>query len=202
MIYAYIRVSSTDQKTDRQLHAMQNLGIPPKNFYVDYYSGIDFERPRYINLLSELKAGDLLYIKSIDRLGRNYEEILNQWRLLTKEKGVDIVVLDMPILDTRQYKDLLGTFISDLVLQVLSFVAQNERDNIRQRQAEGIKAAKLRGVRFGRPEKKPPPNFGELVRAWEQGEMKTLDVLKTCNICRSTFYIKLKEYKLIKGNIK
>ena len=164
MIYGYIRVSSIDQHTDRQLSAMRCLNIPQERIFTDKQSGKDFDRPKYAELIAKLKQGDLLYIKSIDRLGRNYAEILNQWRLLTKEKGIDIVVIDMPILDTRQYKDLLGTFISDLVLQVLSFVAQNERDNIRQRQTEGIKAAKSRGVRFGRPEKQPPDNFGELIR--------------------------------------
>lgn len=199
MIYGYIRVSSIEQNTDRQLIAMQEIGIPKGQIFTDKQSGKDFERPMYAKLMAMLKAGDLLYIKSIDRLGRNYEEIQNQWRLLTKEKGIDIVVIDMPILDTRQYKDLLGTFISDLVLQVLSFVAQNEREIIRQRQAEGIKAAKIRGVEFGRPEKAMPDNFGELVRQWEQGHIKTAEMLELCGIGRTTLYTKVKEYKLSCG---
>jgi len=194
--YGYIRVSSTDQNEDRQLLAMQEQNIPPENLFIDKQSGKDFDRPNYQKLIKRLKRGDLLYIKSIDRLGRNYEEIQNQWRILAKEKGVDIVVIDMPLLDTRIHKDLIGTFISDLVLQVLSFVAQSERETTHKRQAEGIAAAKARGVRFGRPEKKPPDNFGELVKEWERRHMKTAEVLKQCGICRSTFYIKLKEYKL------
>ena len=151
--YGYIRVSSTDQNEDRQLLALNELNIPHENLFIDKQSGKDFNRPSYQNLIKHLKNGDLLYIKSIDRLGRNYEEIQNQWRILTKEKGVDIAVIDMPLLDTRIHKDLMGTFIADLVLQILSFVAQSERDTIRKRQAEGIAAAKARGVRFGRPEK-------------------------------------------------
>jgi len=202
MKYGYIRVPSIDQNEDRQLLAMQELGIPPDNIYIDKQSGKDFNRPQYIKLMAKLKAGDLLYIKSIDRLGRNYEEIQNQWRTITKERNIDIFVIDMPILDTRQYKDLLGTFINDLILQVLSYVAQNARETNRQTQAEGIKAAKLRGVRFGRPEKKPPDNFGELVRAWERGKIKTAEMLKVCDMCRSTFYIKRKEHKLMSGKTK
>ena len=195
MIYGYIRVSSTDQNEDRQLLAMQELDIT--NIYADKRSGKDFDRPKYAELRQKLQVGDLLYVKSIDRLGRNYEEIIEQWRVITKEKGVDIVVIDMPILDTTQYKDLLGTFISDLVLQVLSFVAQNERENIRQRQAEGIRAAKLKGVRFGKPVAPMPDNFTELVKRWEKGEIKTADMLKLCGVGRTTFYARLKEYKLL-----
>ena len=149
--------------------------------------------------MKRLKAGDLLYIKSIDRLGRNYEEIQNQWRIITKEKGADIVVLDMPLLDTRPYKDVMGTFITDLVLSLLSFVSHNERDNIRKRQAEGIAAAKLRGVRFGRPEKKAPENFGELVKKWERGQMKLAEILVLCDMKETTFYKRLSEYRIIKG---
>jgi len=201
--YGYIRVSSTDQNEDRQLIAMQELGIPTERLFMDKQSGKDFDRPSYQELIGSLAEGDLLYIKSIDRLGRNYEEIQNQWRKLTKEIGIDIVVLDMPLLDTRPYKDLLGTFISDLVLQVLSFVAQSERENIRKRQAEGIAAAKARGVTFGRPEKEMPDNFGELVRAWERREIKTVDMLSLCgNIGRTTLYAKVKEYKLSRGRKK
>ena len=150
-VYGYIRVSSKDQNEDRQVIALQELNIPKKNIFLDKQSGKDFARPQYQRLMKKLKKDDLLYVKSIDRLGRNYEEILEQWRVLTKQKEIDIVVLDMPLLDTRRGKDLMGTFLSDIVLQVLSFVAENERKNIRQRQAEGIAAAKARGVRFGRP---------------------------------------------------
>ena len=167
-IYGYIRVSTKEQNEDRQMIALREVGVPEKNIFMDKQSGKDFNRPQYRKLLRKLKKDDLLYIKSIDRLGRNYEEILQQWRYLTKDKGIDIVVLDMPLLDTRRGKDLMGTFLSDIVLQVLSFVAENERTNIRQRQAEGIAAAKARGVRFGRPEKKIPADFEEIVAAWEQ----------------------------------
>lgn len=158
-IYGYIRVSTKEQNEDRQLIALQELNISSENIYIDKQSGKDFNRPQYKILSRKMKAGDLLYIKSIDRLGRNYEEIIEQWRVLTKEKKIDIVVIDMPLLDTRRGKDLMGTFLSDVVLQVLSFVAENERKNIRQRQKEGIEAAKLRGVQFGRPEKRLPDNF-------------------------------------------
>jgi DNA invertase Pin-like site-specific DNA recombinase len=194
--YGYARVSSAEQKEDRQVLALRRKGVICENLFIDKQSGKDFERREYKRLMKKLKAGDLLYIVSIDRLGRNYEEILNQWRILTKEKGVDIAVIDMPILDTRQYRDLIGTFIADLILQVLSYVAHSERDNIRKRQADGIAAAKMRGVRFGRPDKKIPANFGELVRRWERGEIKTGEVLYQCNMSRSSFYIKLREYKL------
>ena len=196
-IYGYIRVSSTDQNEDRQLVAMRDLRIPQYNFFVDKQSGKDFNRPEYQKLVGILNKGDLLYIKSIDRLGRNYNDIQEQWRILTKEKGVDIVVLDMELLDTRREKNLLGTFIADLVLQVLSFVAQSEREAIRKRQAEGIAVAKAKGVRFGRPEKELPDNFGELVRKWEKSEIKTADIVKQCKMSRSTFYAKLKEHKLL-----
>jgi len=194
--YGYIRVSSTDQNEDRQLDAMRELDIPPENLFADKQSGKDFERIAYRRLVKRIRSGDLLYILSIDRLGRNYDEIQNQWRILTKEKGIDIVVIDMPILDTRQYKDLIGTFIADLVLQILSFVAQSERENIRKRQAQGIVAAKARGVRFGRPVKTPPDNFGELVRQWEQGQLTTKEITKLCGMGKTTFYSRLNEYKL------
>ena len=164
--YGYIRVSTREQNEDRQLLAMRELPIPANNIYMDKQSGKDFERPQYRRLMRRLRRDDLLYVKSIDRLGRNYKDILEQWRVLTKEKGVDIVVLDMPLLDTRRGKDLMGTFLSDIVLQVLSFVAENERDNIRQRQAEGIAAAKARGVRFGRPPIPLPENFHVVHQAW------------------------------------
>ena len=194
-IYGYARVSSIDQNEDRQLHALQETGVQSYNIFIDKLSGKDFNRPKYLRLTEKLQEGDLLYIKSIDRLGRNYNEILEQWRILTKEKKIDIIVLDMPLLDTRIHKDLIGTFISDLVLQVLSFVAQSERENIRTRQAEGIASAKKKGVRFGRPKKPTPPNFADLVARWERKEISTADVLQICNMSRSTFYMKLKEYK-------
>ena len=160
--YGYVRVSTKEQNEDRQMIAMSGVQVPERNIYVDKQSGKDFNRPMYRKLLKRLRPDDLLYIKSIDRLGRDYGEVLEQWRVLTKEKKVDIVVLDMPLLDTRRGKDLVGTFLSDIVLQVLSFVAENERKNIRERQREGIEAAKIRGVRFGRPEKPLPENFEEI----------------------------------------
>ena len=194
-VYGYVRVSSIDQNEDRQLLALEENGVKSDNIFVDKVSGKDFNRPKYLQLADTLQEGDLLYIKSIDRLGRNYDEILDQWRILTKEKGVDIVVLDMPILDTRQYKDLLGTFISDLVLQVLSFVAQSERENLRTRQAEGIAVAQKKGVKFGRPQKPLPSNFGALVSKWEKREINMSEVLQVCNISRSAFYAKMREHK-------
>ena len=194
-IYGYIRVSSTDQNEDRQLLALNELNIPPENLFIDKQSGKDFNRPAYKELVKRLKNGDLLYIKSIDRLGRNYEEIQNQWRVLTKEKCVDIVVIDMPLLDTRLNKDLMGTFIADLVLQILSFVAQSERDTIRKRQAEGIAAAKVRGIVFGRPIKKPPENFDELIKLWERGKISFSDILKQTEFKQATFYNRLREYR-------
>lgn len=166
-VYGYVRVSTKDQNEDRQIIALQEMSIPEKNIFVDKQSGKDFKRPMYKRMLRKIKKDDLLYVKSIDRLGRNYDEILEQWRILTKEKGIDIVVLDMPLLDTRRGKDLMGTFLSDIVLQVLSFVAENERTNIRQRQAEGIAAAKMRGVRFGRPPSPLPENFHEIYQQWK-----------------------------------
>ena len=158
-VYGYVRVSTREQNEDRQIMALNERKVPKKNIYIDKQSGKDFERPMYHRMLKKLRRDDLIYVKSIDRLGRNYEEILEQWRILTKEKKVDIVVLDMELLDTRRGKDLMGTFLSDIVLQVLSFVAQNERENIRQRQREGIEAAKLRGVRIGRPKRTVPEEF-------------------------------------------
>ncbi len=197
-IYGYVRVSSTDQNEDRQMLEMKQLKIKKRNVYMDKQSGKDFNRPNYQHLLSKLKKGDLLYVKSIDRLGRNYKEILEQWRLLTKEMEVDVVVIDMPLLDTRVYKDLMGTFIADLVLQVLSFVAENERMNIRKRQEEGIKAAKLKGVEFGRPTKEIPDNFGSLVKQWEHGKMRAEDVADECEMSIATFYRRLREYRITK----
>lgn len=189
-MYGYVRVSTREQNEDRQMMAMSQARIPERNIYMDKQSGKDFERPMYHRMVERLKPDDLLYIKSIDRLGRNYEEILEQWRVLTKEKKIDIVVMDMPLLDTRRGKDLMGTFLSDIVLQVLSFVAENERENIRQRQKEGIEAAKIRGVRFGRPEEPLPENFGKVLRLWISKEISGERAAQLCNMSRTTFYRK------------
>ena len=196
-IYGYVRVSSTDQNEDRQLIALSEKNIPQRNIYIDKQSGKDFERPEYKRLVKRLKPGDLLYILSIDRLGRNYEEIQRQWRVLTKDIGIDICVIDMPLLDTRNGKDLMGTFIADLVLQILSFVAQSERENIKKRQAEGIAAAKAKGVKFGRPEKSVPDDFPRLVQEWEKNKLSFFELLKRCNMSEATFYRRLREYRLI-----
>lgn len=195
-IYGYVRVSSADQNEDRQLIEMQRVGVPENNIFIDKQSGKNFDRPNYKKLVRRLKEGDLLYILSIDRLGRNYEEIQNQWRILTKDKRIDIVVIDMPLLDTRQGKDLMGTFIADLVLQILSFVAQSEREKIRERQEQGIAAAKARGVRFGRPEKEVPDDFNKLVKAWEKKELSLAELLKKCDMSEATFYRKLRELRI------
>lgn len=197
-IYGYVRVSSTDQNEDRQMLDMANLNIKKENIYIDKQSGKDFDRPNYKKLLKKLKKEDLLYVKSIDRLGRNYRDIQEQWRVLTKIKEVDIVVIDMPLLDTRTYRDLMGTFIADLVLQVLSFVAENERENIRKRQEEGIRAAKLRGVEFGRPVKNIPENFSELIKEWENGKIEADDVAYECGMSIATFYRRLREFRYMK----
>ena len=194
-VYGYIRVSSKDQKEDRQQIALKEVGVERLNIYVDKQSGKNFNRPQYKKMLRKLKKDDLLYIKSIDRLGRNYEEILQQWRILTKEKGVDIVVLDMPLLDTRRGKDLMGTFLSDIVLQVLSFVAENERTNIKQRQADGIAAAKARGVRFGRPPQPLPTNFHEVYKKWRKNEITGTEAAKMCNMPLSTFRYRVKKFQ-------
>lgn len=185
-IYGYVRVSTREQNEERQLIALEEMSIPKKHLYIDKQSGEDFQRPQYQKMVKRLKTDDLLYIKSIDRLGRNYEEILEQWRILTKEKRIDIVVLDMPLLDTRRGKDLMGTFLSDIVLQVLSFVAENERTNIRQRQAEGIAAAKAKGVRFGPKPRTLPDGFEELRKSWRNGQI-TLRAAAACGIPKSTF---------------
>lgn len=194
-IYGYVRVSSTDQNEDRQMLALSAAGVAEENIYMDKLSGKDFERPAYRQLLRALQPGDLLCILSIDRLGRNYEEIQNQWRVITKEKCADICVLDMPLLDTRQGKDLMGTFIADLVLQILSFVAQSERENIKERQAQGIEAAKAKGVRFGRPEKNVPDDFMQIVECWEKKELSLPETLARCHMSESTFYRRLREYR-------
>ncbi len=197
--YGYARVSSTDQNEDRQLIALHQAGVDDKFIYIDKQSGKDFNRPQYQKLLRKLKAGDLIYIKSIDRLGRNYEEIQVQWRILTKEKGVDICVIDMPLLDTRRGKDLVGTFLSDIVLQVLSFVAENERNNIRQRQAEGIAAARARGVHLGRPVKEAPADFDRIVKAWEKKEITMAEAMQMTGMSETTFYRRRREMQLIRG---
>ena len=195
-IYSYVRVSSKDQNELRQLVTMNEFGIPKRNIYIDKQSGKDFDRPKYRKLVRKLKKDDLLYIKSIDRLGRNYSEILEQWRILTKEIGVDIYVVDMPLLDTRRGKDLVGTFLSDIVLQVLSFVAENERSNIRQRQAEGIAAAKAKGVRFGRPIAPLPDHFREVYLRWKDGEISGKKAAETLGMPPSTFLYKAKRYEM------
>lgn len=169
--------------------------IARKNIYIDKISGKNFDRPSYKKLIKKLKKGDLLYTLSIDRLGRNYEEIQNQWRVITKEIGADVCIIDMPLLDTRQGKDLMGTFIADLVLQILSFVAQNERENIKHRQMQGIAAAKINGVRFGRPEKKLPDDFFSLIKMWEDKELSLPELLIKAKISESTFYRRLREYR-------
>lgn len=194
-IYGYIRVSSRDQNEDRQMIALRELAVPEKNIFMDKQSGKDFERPSYRRMVRRVRKDDLLYIKSIDRLGRNYGEILEQWRILTKEKGIDIVVLDMPLLDTRRGKDLMGTFLSDIVLQVLSFVAENERTNIRQRQAEGIAAAKARGVKFGRPELPYPDNFREIHKNWRKRKITLQQAAEACGMPVGTFYGKARKFE-------
>lgn len=193
--YGYVRVSSHDQNEDRQLITMAEKEVPVKNIFIDKQSGKDFNRPNYKKMLRRLKRGDLLYVASIDRLGRNYEEILYQWRILTKEKGIDVVVYNMPLLDTRMGKDLMGTFIADLVLQILSFVAQSERENIKIRQREGIEAAKKRGVKFGRPVIETPESFPNILMAYESKELSLQECLQLCGMSASTFYRRVKDVK-------
>jgi len=195
-VYGYVRVSSTDQNEHRQILAMRERKVEEEYIYVDKQSGKDFRRPQYQRLLQEIQAGDLLYIASIDRLGRNYEEIQKQWRILTKEIGADICVMDMPLLDTRNGKDLMGTFIADLVLQILSFVAQNERENIRVRQRQGIEAAMIRGVKFGSPIAEVPDNFNDLVEAWECKKISLNDVIRISGVSESTFYRRRRKLKI------
>lgn len=196
-IWGYVRVSSIDQNEDRQLMALHERGIPDEKIFIDKQSGKDFNRPEYKRMVDTMKNGDLLYILSIDRLGRNYEEIQKQWRLLTKDIGIDVCVIDMPLLDTRTCKDLMGTFIADLVLQILSFVAQSERENIRKRQAQGIAAAKARGVHMGRPEKKIPDDFSELVKKWEDKKLTMKEVVDKCGVSEATFYRRLRELRIL-----
>ena len=188
--YGYVRVSTKEQNEDRQIIAMHKFGVTDSHIVLDKQSGKDFERPGYQHLVRKLKTGDTLVIKSIDRLGRNYDEILEQWRLLTKVKQVTVVVLDMPLLDTRQGRDLTGTLIADIVLQLLSYVAQNERENIRQRQAEGIAAAKARGVKLGRPSRPLPDNFRQVHRDWRNKKMTLRQAAQACAMPEGTFYAK------------
>ena len=192
-MYGYVRVSTREQNEDRQMRALYKIEVPRENIYMDKQSGKDFERPMYNRMVKRLQADDVIFVKSIDRLGRNYEEILEQWRFLTKEKKVDIVVLDMELLDTRRGKDLMGTFLSDVVLQILSFVAENERKNIRERQKEGIEAAKMRGVQFGRPKRDLPDNFEQICYQWRSGEILGKEAARLLSIPLSTFYGRAKE---------
>lgn len=194
-IYGYVRVSTKEQNEDRQLAALAPFEIPAGNLYMDKLSGKDFKRPAYRKLVRRLKPDDVLIVKSIDRLGRNYKEIMEQWRIITKEKRADIKVIDTPLLDTTYCKDLLGTFIADLVLAVMSYSAQMERENIRQRQAEGIAAAKARGVQFGRPRLEMPDNFEEQYILWSNGDITIHEFAKRCGISRSTLYVRLKNYE-------
>lgn len=186
-IYGYIRVSSKDQNDDRQRIAMRNFGILKENIYFDKQSGKDFDRPEYNQLIKKLNPNDTLVVKSIDRLGRNYKEILEQWRLITKEIQANIVVIDIPLLDTRKNRDLIGTLISDIVLQLLSYVAQTEREFIHQRQAEGIAAAKARGVRFGRKAMQRPEGFEEVYNKWKNGELSARNAAKQLSVSPNTF---------------
>lgn len=194
-IYGYMRVSSKEQNEDRQKIALTEMGVPENNIYMDKQSGKDFERTQYKRLLRKLNENSVLYIKSIDRLGRNYGELNEQWRIITKEKKADIVVIDMPLLDTRREKNLLGTFISDVVLALLSYVAENERTNIKQRQAEGIAAVKARGVKFGRPPLPIPQNFYQMHKDWRAGKITIEEAAKACNMCPKTFYSKAVKYE-------
>ncbi len=195
-VYGYVRVSCMDQNEDRQMLALAKQNVREENIFLDKQSGKNFERPEYIRLVKKLKKGDLLYVLSIDRLGRNYEEIQKQWRILTKEMGIDVCVIDMPLLDTRNGKDLMGTFIADLVLQILSFVAESERESIKKRQEEGIAAAKAKGVRFGRPMVEVPEDFSEIIKDFEKKKMSLDEVLRRTNMSRATFYRRMREYKL------
>lgn len=194
--YGYVRVSTAEQNEDRQLIAMSDAGVPRENIFTDKQSGKDFDRPAYKKLMRKLKPGDVVYFKSIDRMGRNYKDVIEQWRIITKNKGADVVVLDMPILDTRQQKNLIGTLISDIVLQLLSYVSETERINIRQRQAEGIAAAKKRGVRFGRPPKEMPPDFEEIIRRWEKKELTMTEITEQYGMSQSTFYKLKREFEI------
>jgi DNA invertase Pin-like site-specific DNA recombinase len=191
--YGYCRVSTLEQNEGRQLKEMEKLNIPPENIYIDKQSGKDFERPQYRIMVKQLKERDLLYILSIDRLGRNYYEIQEQWRFLTKVKKIEIVVIDMPLLDTRSFKDLLGTFIADLVLQILSFTSENEYKYIKTRQKEGIALAMAKGIHIGRPKKEDPKDFDVIMREWEINKITVAEAAKRCEMSRATFYRRVKE---------
>ena len=193
MKYGYARVSTKEQNEERQLIALREFGLTDREIIIDRQSGKDFERKGYKRLMRRLKAGDTIVVKSIDRLGRNYNEILEQWRILTKERGIGIVVLDMPLLNTSMNRDLTGTLIADIVLQLLSYVAQTERELIKQRQAEGIAAAKARGVRFGRPRKKLPHDFDEVKGCWERGELSAREAGRRLNITHQTFLLRVRK---------
>lgn len=195
-IYGYMRVSTREQKEDRQRIALLKAGVLPKQIYMDKQSGKDFDRPQYRRLLNQLDERSVLFVKSIDRLGRNYADLNEQWRMITREKGADIVVLDMPILDTRHERNLLGTLISDIVLVLLSYVAESERINIRQRQAEGIEAARIRGVRFGRPPVALPENFAEVCEEWRTKKLTLKQAAKKCNLAKSTFFDKARNFEV------
>lgn len=199
-MYGYVRVSTREQNEERQRIALLEMGVPKERIYVDKLSGKDFERPEYKKLLRRLDDQSVLYVKSIDRLGRNYVDLNEQWRRITKEKGADIVVIDMPILDTRREKNLMGTFISDVVLALLSYVAESERHNIKQRQEEGIRAAKQRGVRFGRPQKPLPENFKEACLRWDSGELVGRQAAMLCDMPLSTFYKRANQFRDKTGN--
>ena len=194
-IMGYARVSTAQQNEDRQIIALREMGVPMKNIYIDKMTGKNFERPQYQKMLKKLNENTVLYIKSIDRLGRNYQDLSDQWRIITKEKKADLVVIDMPILDTRREKNLLGTFISDLILTLLSYCSANEYNMIHQRQAEGIAAAKARGVKMGRPEKPLPDNFDAIYEEWKTGEITAVDAAKKCGMPVSTFKYRAKRYK-------
>ena len=193
--YGYARVSTREQNEDRQIIALKEMGVPEENIYIDKQSGKDFERKQYKRLMKKLNTESVLFIKSIDRLGRNYADLNDQWRVITKEKGADIVVIDMPLLDTRRGKDLMGTFLADIVLALLSYVAENERINIKQRQAEGIMAAKLRGVHFGKQPTPLPENFYDVYRKWRDKEISVNTAITECGMPRSTFYYKVREFE-------
>ena len=195
--YGYVRVSSQDQNEERQLVALREKLVDPKQTFIDKQSGKDFDRPQYKKMLKKLKAGDLLYVLSIDRLGRNHEEIQRQWRVLTKDIGIDICVIDMPLLDTWNGKDLMGTFIADLVLQILSFVAQSERENIKKRQTEGIAAARARGVHLGRPVLPVPEDFEQILKDWEPGKITLNEAQKRLGMTETTFYRRRREFRLL-----
>ena len=191
-IFGYVRVSTAEQNEERQLAAMQKCGVPKERLYIDKVSGKNFNRPQYMKLVSQLRSGDVLFVLSIDRLGRNYAEILQEWRNLTKQIGADICVIDMPLLDTRYGKDLLGTFIADLTLQILAFVSESEWRNIKSRQKQGIAAAKARGVVFGRPKLTLPNDFTSLVAEWKEKRLSLQELLEKCNMSKSTLYRRLR----------